>query len=225
MGHLSWNCAPTSCRHVITHTLLILLLCSCTVPRRPAPGCKELRQPHTNCAAVDNSSCLQVEEQFVRPRPLHVAQPHRHPHRSRTRPGHCGPPLTTAGVRQRGCSPSDGVSAMTRGAVHEITGKGPHTSQLRLLSPHAPHAKSNSTANRHPALNPCSLRCRVPPELPLPCREACTCCRAPSRSVSFSCPAAQPHSPMPKSSIRTAPSRQAERSRLPVGLVREGAGG
>ena len=126
MGHLSWNCAPTSCRHVIRHTLLILLPCSSTVPRRPAPGCKELRQPHTNCAAVDNSSCLQVEEQFVRPRPLHVAQPHRHPHGSRTRPGHCGPPLTTAGVRQRGCSPSDGVSAMTRGVLHGITNKCPH---------------------------------------------------------------------------------------------------
>ena len=132
MGHLSWNCAPTSCRHVITHMILILLPCSSTVPRRPAPGCKELRHPHTNCAAVDNSSCLQVEEQFVRPRPLHVAQPHRHPHGSRTRPGHCGPPLTTAGVRQRGCSPSDGVSAMTRGAVHEITNKRPHNFLHRL---------------------------------------------------------------------------------------------
>ena len=101
--------------------ILILLPCSSTVPRRPAPGCTELHSPFSKYAAVDNSSCLQVEEQFVRPRSLHLAQPYRHPRGSRTRHGHRGAPLTTAGVR--------GVASATPRVGHET--REPPTRNLK----------------------------------------------------------------------------------------------
>ena len=72
---------------------------------------------------------------------------------------------------------------------------------LRLLSPHAPHAKSNSTANRHPALNPCSLRCRAPPELPSPCRETAAAMQAPCSTSSH--PVVSLNQPAPCRTART----------------------
>ena len=109
-GHLFRRRRSTSYRHTFSNTIWLFYSTHMGSAHRDSHRCVPLL-PHNCLCATDGCARSEKDQQgFVRARPLHVAQPHRHPHRSRTRPGHCGPPLTTAGVRQRGCSPSDGVS-------------------------------------------------------------------------------------------------------------------
>ena len=136
--HLFRRQRSTSHRHTFSNTIWLFHSTHMGSAHRNSHRCVCSLQHNCLCATDGCARSEKDQQGFVRARPLHVAQPHRHPHRSRTRPGHCGPPLTTAGVRQRGCSPSDGVSAMTRGVLHGITNKCPHrrlTEWLKYLYP------------------------------------------------------------------------------------------